>query len=124
MLAPLAGAVAAEGVGEVQGAGRPVRFLELTHAVGHVLEEVGRDGQVIDAQVQLAHRFINRFGSDFRRNHVLEGEIEAGVAGAGRAVGEGNWPLTTWTRASRSLSGRGRRAWLSSPLRNGAWLRR
>ncbi len=90
MLAPLAGAVAAKGVREVEGAGRPVRLLELAHAVGHLREEVRRHRKMIDAEVEFADDVVNRFGSGFRRSHVPEGKVEAGVSGAGRAVGEGD----------------------------------
>ncbi len=51
-------AVAAEGVRDVDDAGRPVVVVELAHGVGQLLEEVVRDGQVIDLQVEFAHRVV------------------------------------------------------------------
>ena len=92
MLAPFAGAVTAEGVRQVERAGRLVRLLELAHAFGHLREreKVGGHRKVIDGQVQLADDVINACGKGFRRNQILEGEVQVGVAGAGRAMGERN----------------------------------
>ena len=75
---------------DADDAGRPVVGLQLAHGCGQLLEQVVRDRQVIDPQVQLAHRVVKVGVAVFGRNNVFEGEFHAGTAGPRGAVGEGD----------------------------------